>query len=637
MLGGSEELPRPAELEILLRELLSVLHAGEDRKPLPRDLTDSLPEEEDAAAGPLRAADPPTQLMKLRQSESLRMLDHDERGVGNVEPHLDDGGRDQDPGVAGTEPFDGEPALRSLETAVHQHDAGIVKPPHALQRLEHRRRGLEIGGFALLHDRIDHERASTLLHFFSEDAGQGIDAALAKKGGLHGRAAGRALREEREIQIAVEGHRETSRDRRRREHEQVGIPDVARLRGQGDPLANAEPVLLVHHHEPQSVEAKIALQERVRPDDERDRSGGDLGEDLLPLPRGRRGGEKGVAHLRAAQEARRRLRVLLREDGGRGQDRGLGPGPRRAHRGREREHGLPRSHVPQEKPPHRDLAVQIALDRLERLLLRARQAERERGVKPRRQRGARPQGMGRAAAAVPCARVEERDLDPEKLLQREPAPRGLGVFGGGREMDLGEGLRERGEASLRAPGGRDGVGQIARRPQRVLDAGAEPALRHPLREPVHRNHARELRAGIFLLLLGLELGIVHLEPAIGLDRAREEIALPRMKRALDERLIEPHGAHRSGPVLDDGGNVAPPSKAPFQAHRRDAAQHRGFDVGTQECDRRDEPAVAVPPGNVKEKVPKGVDLELGQAAGHLGPHAAHVADRIAKGQHRRGC
>ena len=53
--------------------------------------------------------------------------------------------------------------------------------------------------------------------------------------------------------------------------------------------------------------------------------------------------------------------------------------------------------------------------------------------------------------------------------------------------------------------------------------------------------------------------------------------------------------------------------------------------------RRDEPAVAVPPGNVKEKVPKGVDLELGQAAGHLGPHAAHVADRIAKGQHRRGC
>src|SRR5205085_9668216 len=107
MLRRAQELARAAELQILLGQLLAVLAAPENLEPLPRRFTRPAPEQENAPAGTLRPPYPPAQLVELRQAEPLRVLDHDERCVGDVEPHLDDGRGDQDARVARAEPLDG--------------------------------------------------------------------------------------------------------------------------------------------------------------------------------------------------------------------------------------------------------------------------------------------------------------------------------------------------------------------------------------------------------------------------------------------------------------------------------------------------------------------------------------------------
>ena len=41
------------------------------------------------------APDPAPQLVQLRQTEAVRVLDHHDRGIGHVHPHLDHGGGGQ--------------------------------------------------------------------------------------------------------------------------------------------------------------------------------------------------------------------------------------------------------------------------------------------------------------------------------------------------------------------------------------------------------------------------------------------------------------------------------------------------------------------------------------------------------------
>ncbi len=61
------------------------------------------------------APDAPSQLMQLRQSEALGVLDDHDRGVGNVDTHFDDGGGDEHVDLA---------------AAKLAHHAGLVGPPH---------------------------------------------------------------------------------------------------------------------------------------------------------------------------------------------------------------------------------------------------------------------------------------------------------------------------------------------------------------------------------------------------------------------------------------------------------------------------------------------------------------------------
>src|ERR1700675_4327437 len=106
MLRRPQELSGAANPEVLFRQLLSALDPPEDVEPLPRRLSRLLADEEHATPRPLGPSDPPPKLMELGEPEALRMLDDDERGVRNVEPHLHHRGGDQDARLPGAESLD---------------------------------------------------------------------------------------------------------------------------------------------------------------------------------------------------------------------------------------------------------------------------------------------------------------------------------------------------------------------------------------------------------------------------------------------------------------------------------------------------------------------------------------------------
>ena len=83
-------------------------------------------------------------------------------------------------------------------------------------------------------------------------------------------AAGRALLDDRDVQVAERRHRQRPRDGRGGHHQAVGRAVLAQL----GPLVDAELVLLVDHDQAQVVELDILLQQRDRADDDVDLAGG---------------------------------------------------------------------------------------------------------------------------------------------------------------------------------------------------------------------------------------------------------------------------------------------------------------------------------------------------------------------------
>src|SRR5439155_6986753 len=249
------------------------------------------------------------------------------------------------------------------------------------------------------------------------------------------------------------------------------------------------------------------------------------------------------------------------------------------------------------------------------------------------ERGAALERTGGAPPAVPHSRVLQRNLQREKLLEREPAPRRLRVLRSLGEMNLGERLRELGERLLPAPLERNLIRGRGRGAARIRHAGAQPELGDSLPEAVDRRDPREIPM-LGPLFVRLELRIMHLEAAERLHRPGKEVALPRPEQALHKGLVEPHDAQGAGPVLNGTGHVASPPHAPLEADAGESAQNGGFLVRTKEGDRRDRAAVEVASGHMEEEISNRADFELGQAPGHFGADTGQVADWIAERGHR---
>jgi len=397
-------------------------------------------------------------------------------------------------------------------------------------------------------------------------------------------------------------------------------------------LAHAEAVLLVHDHEPERVELQIAFQERVRAEEERRLPQRHRHEEPGPLLLRRSGREKGVGHPLRRQKLRRRGRVLLRQDRGGSKERGLPPRGRGAHRGRERDHRLPRSDVAEEEAPHRLCRVEIAGDRGERTDLRAGQAEWEREDERPHRRRAGTERRRHQPVAVAAARVLKRNLKPQQFLERQAPARRLRLLRRLGKMDAADRAVERREPQSAPPSLGEHVGHLRKSVERVADPGPDPPLAHPLGQRIAGREARHVE--LVASLGRLEFGVVEFGPAEDLDRPGEEVALPHAEFVGHVRLVEPDGPQESSGVAQRGDEVGAPAAAPARLQARDDGFDGSFHARLNPGDRGDDTPVAIARGQVVEKVSDRDDPQPLQAAGHLGTDAFQETNGVVEGGHR---
>ena len=123
---------------------------------------------------------------------------------------------------------------------------------------------------AALDDRVDdvslpsarHLLAHEIPHLFGHFAGHAP--------GDDGRAAGRQLVQNADVEVAVQTQRQGARNRRGGHHQHVRLGLIgSRLVGllhQLEALQNPEAVLLIDHHQPQPAELDLLFDERMGPD-----------------------------------------------------------------------------------------------------------------------------------------------------------------------------------------------------------------------------------------------------------------------------------------------------------------------------------------------------------------------------------
>ncbi len=156
MLPRAEEFARAAQLQVLLRDAEAVGRRADDVQPLARLVPLRLGEEEEERR-PAAAPDAAAQLVQLRQAEPLGVLDDHDRRVRDVNPDLDDDGRDEEVITPRAELGHHAVLLVGPHAAVQQGDAEL-REDFPLEALGAGRRRLQVERLGFLHERVDHER-----------------------------------------------------------------------------------------------------------------------------------------------------------------------------------------------------------------------------------------------------------------------------------------------------------------------------------------------------------------------------------------------------------------------------------------------------------------------------------------------
>ena len=147
----------------------------------------------------------------------------------------------------------------------------------------------------------------------------------------------RLLAQGGDVHVAEIGEHQRARDRRRRHHQKV---DGLALGGERQALADAEPVLLVDHREPEIGEGDALLKQRMRADGDVDRSVRQRGERGAPSGRLVAAGQERDAQADARRERRHALVMLAGEDLGRRHHRRLPAGLDDLRHRQQRNDGL---------------------------------------------------------------------------------------------------------------------------------------------------------------------------------------------------------------------------------------------------------------------------------------------------------
>jgi hypothetical protein len=295
--------------------------------------------------------------------------------------------------------------------------------------------GLGLERVAFLDQRIDEvglAAGGELLLYELRDVGLLCGGA---QGGDHFPAAGGALVEDGNVEVAVDCHRQGPRDRRGGHHQHVGHRTLLDKAGA---LRDAELVLLVDDDESEVGEGDLVVEQRVGADEHlRFAIERQVGALLL-----RRGAQE-HPYAERFEPALEGEVMLLGEDLGWRHQRGLRAGVDGQQHRRHRDEGLAAADVALQQPVHRPRRAEVGDDLLDRSLLRAGQVEGQAFVKALQQGGLgplHPAAVVHDAGATP----NDIELEREEFLQSEASARGLGLFDRFREMHLAKCLGARG-------------------------------------------------------------------------------------------------------------------------------------------------------------------------------------------------
>ena len=231
-----------------------------------------------------RPADPAPQLVELGDAEAVGVLDHHDRGVGDVDAHLDHRRGDQHVERAGTERGHHRFLFLRRQLPVQQTQAQAGKH-------------LDAEPFVLLGRRAGLDPLR-LLDQWADDVGLVAGGDLvadplprppSTSSGpraqvvVTGVRPGRQLVEHGGVEVAVDGHRRRARDRGGRHDQHVGDGALGPLGPEGGPLLDAEAVLLVDHHDAEGAEGDRLAQQGVGADQDVDGAVGQPGVEPGPL------------------------------------------------------------------------------------------------------------------------------------------------------------------------------------------------------------------------------------------------------------------------------------------------------------------------------------------------------------------
>ena len=261
--------------------------------------------------------------------------------------------------------------FRALHFSVQQTDAKIGKN-RLLKRLGPELGGFERLGLAFFDGRADDIRLTAERALLADE---GVDArthVLTHKERVDRLTAGRKLTNDGNVKIAVSDERERARDGRCGHDEQMRLHALG---GERRTLGDAEAVLLVGDDKTKLREGHIARQKRVRANDELRLAGGD-GLFCAALLRRRHGaGQEDSPDRKMRHQRAERGKVLLCENFGRRQKRGLISVLRGAERRGRGDHRLSASDVALHKAVHGVAGGHVAQHITDRVLLRGGQPE----------------------------------------------------------------------------------------------------------------------------------------------------------------------------------------------------------------------------------------------------------------------
>ena len=210
------------------------------------------------------------ELVELAQAEALRILHNHQRRVGHVHAHLNDGGGHQHVNVTGGKGGHDRVLVLGLHLSMDKGhpQVGEHLSFQCLGVCGHR---LQVGQTAkgvlpvrvLLYGGADNVGLTALGHQLAHKAVHPLPLVLPHHKGLHRRAAGGQLVDDRHVQISVHDEGQGTGDGGGGHDQHMGPQTAVRLGRQGRTLGHAEAVLLVGDDQPQLVKFHALAQQGV--------------------------------------------------------------------------------------------------------------------------------------------------------------------------------------------------------------------------------------------------------------------------------------------------------------------------------------------------------------------------------------